>query len=164
VLRVEWKLSAETPGKGPRIRAAEVTAEERAADEWVTTSVREALPTIREIAKNWGNTVTALTALFGFGTLISGDKTVRALQLDWRITYGCLTIIALCAGAAAVVAAALAAQATITEVSPDLADRVAQRRRRIEQAIHRLRLSRWVAGVAVVAAVAATAVRWFGPV
>jgi hypothetical protein len=140
-----------------------VSAEERAADEWVETSVRQALPTIREIARNWGATVTALTALFGFGTLISGDETVRALQLYWRIAYGCLTITALCAGAIAVVLAALAAQATVTVVSPDLADRMAQRQLRMQQALRRLRVSRWVAGVAVVVAVAATAVRWFAP-
>lgn len=148
----------------PRVvGAADITAEQRDADLWVTEAAREALPRLRELAGQWAATVTTLTGLFGLGALISGDDAVRALDTRWRVAYGVLALVALTAAAVSILQASLAAQATVAEVGPDVSARVAERRERIQAVRRRLAISRWAAGVALVMAVLALAVRWYAP-
>lgn len=145
------------------VGAAPITPEQRDADEWVEAAAKETLPRIRDLAARWGATVTALTGLFGVGALISGDATVRALRLAWRIGYGCLALGALSAAAVSILAAALASQATVSRVGPDIHQRVDERERRIAGALVRLRWSRVTAAVALVLGMAALAIRWYAP-
>ena len=142
---------------------ATLTADQRAADQWVRETAADALPRIRELARQWGGTVTALTGLLGVGALASGDSAVRALSTGWRAVYAITGLAALACAAAAITWAALAGQATVTIVSADVRDRVEQRRSRVTRAVRQLRLSRAAAFAALVLGSAAVLVRWFAP-
>lgn len=142
---------------------ATLTDEQRAADKWVRESAQDALPRIRELARQWGGTVTALTGLFGVGALASGDAAVRALTTGWRVVYALTGLTALACAAAAITWAALAGQATVTIVSADVRDREEQRRSRVARAMRQLQLSRAAAAAALVLGAAAVVVRWFAP-
>lgn len=148
----------------PRVvGAVPVTPEQRDADEWVEEAIRETLARVRELAGKWGTTVTALTGLFGVGSLIDGDDAIRALPASWRIAYGVVSLAALVAAAGSITWAATAAQATVGLVGPDLAERTGEQARRTTAALGRLARSRIAAGAALTFGVVALAIRWYAP-
>lgn len=148
----------------PKVRPAKLTPEMRDADNWAELLIAEQLPRTRSLAAQWGATLGALTALFGAGTIIDADDSVRALHPEgWAILYGILTAAALVAAAIAIVLAALAAQGSVVEIPPDITERLELRQRLVADAQRNVQWSRRVAGLAVVVLVAAFGVRWYAP-
>lgn len=148
----------------PKVRPAKLTPEMRDADEWAEQLIAEQLPRTRALAAQWGTTLAALTALFGAGIVIDADDAVRALHpKGWAIAYGILTAAALLAAAIAILLAAQAAHGSLFTIPPDVAERVALRRRLVAEAQRNLRWSRRAAAVAVLLLIASFGVRWYAP-
>jgi hypothetical protein len=146
------------------VRGVDLNPEQAAADRWVRQAYDERLATTRDLARQWGATVTALTGLFGLGALAGADTAVRALDGGWRVAYGACALVAVGAAALSITLAALASQATFTSVGPTAEDRLDAFEDRVRGARIGLRRSRVAALVALLAAVASIAVRWYAPV
>jgi hypothetical protein len=148
----------------PVIRAStSISLEELAADEWAEASIRERLPRVRAVATAWGATVTAITALFGVGTIAGSDTVVTKLSKPWGVLYGVLVGGALMAAAISLLFASLAAQFRRTEISPGIASRQGLHERIFQDTVRDLRRSRLAAGLAILLLVLAMSVRWYGP-
>ena len=147
----------------PKVLPAKLTPEMRDADEWAEQLIAEQLPRTRALAAQWGATLAALTALLGVGTIIDADDAVRALDPGWGIAYGILTAAALLAAAIAILLAAEAAHGSLSTIPPDVAERVALRRRLVAEAQRNLEWSRRAAAVAALLLIASFGVRWYAP-
>jgi hypothetical protein len=141
-----------------------LTSLERAADELVEQGIAERLPRARKLAEQWGTTATALTALFGTGTVLGADDAVRALALPWSGVYGLLVGLALLCAAGSIVLAASGAQQQVVDAPEDLTARVKLVDALTDSVLKRLLYSKWASGLAIVFLMASFAVRWFGPV
>lgn len=137
---------------------------EQAAYDWGQQAVKDRLPNTRALAEKWGTTVSALTALFGTGTILSSDTVVRSLVSPWGVRYGIAACLALILSAAAIWCASRAAQATVGDIGPGAAERLVLYEKRLKNSVRSLHISRWCAGIAVLFLLASLAIRWYAPV
>jgi len=147
----------------PKLRYVQLTPQQRDADLWAEQILRERLPRTRELAKEWGATVAAVTALFGTGTVIDADAAVRALLRGWAAAYGVLVCLAILAAGGAILFASSAAQARLTVIPPGATERVATREQLVTLSLRDLRVSRWLAAAALLLLIASFGVRWYAP-
>jgi hypothetical protein len=153
------------PTPTPRLRAAELSEAERDADTWARTIIDARLARMRELATQWGATISALTALFGTGVIIDADDAVRALDpAAWSIAYGALAGLALGLAAFAIYAASSAAQAQVVSIPPGAPERLRLQNELVSTAVSRLRRSRILGALAIIVLLASFAVRWYAPV
>jgi hypothetical protein len=149
----------------PRLTPAHLSDAERDADVWARTIIEGRLARMRELATQWGATVTALTALFGIGTVIDADDPVRALDPPgWGVLYGVLAGLAVLLAGGALYKAAKAAQAQVRAVPPDVQGRLRLQDDLLRASVGSLRWSRILALLALVALIGSFAVRWYAPV
>lgn len=150
-----------TQGK-PRVQGVSVNPEDFAVDDWAEAALRDRLPRLRAMAGEWQKTVGTVTGLFGAGALFNADTAVRALDGSSKTIFAVIAVSAFLAAAASIVLASLASQSRLAEIPPD----VTARRRLQDEAFtytrRRLKWSRQLAGVAVVALLASFLIRWLG--
>ena len=148
-----------------KIRRAQLTPALRDADIWAEQVVRERLPRTRELAQQWGATVTALTSLLGAGTIISSDDVVRSLDPPaWSMLYGVLVGFSLVSAAVSILLASLAGQASWAVIRPGVRERLALYEELVTRARNQLWWSRVLAAISLVLLIISFAVRWFAPV
>jgi hypothetical protein len=148
---------------GPlKAQAIELSPEQRMASAWIDQNIHDRLPNIRELATQWGATVTAITALLGAGTIISSDDVVAPTVSSTfgAVSYGLLVLIALICASASILQASLASQRKETTIPASLESRVELLHRTIERAEKALRSSRIFAAVAGTLIVLALIARW----
>jgi len=136
--------------------------EDLAAEEWAEAAIRERLPRLRAMATEWQKTVATVAGLFGAGTLFNADTAVRALGWIGKTGFAVLAVVAFLAASGSIVLASLASQTRLVEIPPDVVSRRRLRDQEFEEARLRLRWSRLLAGVAVVALLGSFLFRWFG--
>lgn len=137
---------------------------EQAAFEWGQQAVKDRLPNTRALAEKWGTTVSTVTALFGTGTILSSDTMVRSLVSPWEMWYGIAAGLALILSATAIWRASRAAQATIGDIPAGAEERLLLYKRRLDDSVRNLHISRWCAGIAVLLLLATLCIRWYAPV
>jgi len=145
------------------IGPADVTPEEVLADAWAEESIDERLPRIRTVATAWGAAVTAITALFGLGTLAGADAVVTKLKDPWNVLFGLAALGAILCAAFALYFSSRAAQPARIVVPIDIGGRMRLPTQAFEAAVDDLKLSRWFAGVAVILLCICIGVRWYAP-
>lgn len=152
-----------TTPRQPRILgAATITPAELDADQWAVSSVRERIPRVRAVATAWGATVTAITGLFGLGTLAGADAVVSRLHSPWSGLFGALSLGSILAAAISLLFASWAAQPSRLTIPVDAAQRALLHDQTFDKAVERLGVSRICAGAAVVLLFLCLLVRWYG--
>lgn len=152
----------EVPIAGVRVVGVPTEPGDSDADQWAQSAVDERLPRLRASAAEWQKTVGTVAGLFGAGTLLNADTTVRGLPQDARNLFVATAFIAFTAVAASIVLASLAAQPRIVEIPADIAGRQQAQDAAFAYTRGRLRASRWFAGAALVTLLFSFAVRWYG--
>ena len=153
-----------TGKQSARVRVKGVSTEpgDSDADEWAEASLADRLPRLRASAAEWQKTVGTVAGLFGAGTLLNADATVRALSQNARDLFTVTAFAAFITVAASIVLASLAAQPRTIEIPADIAGRREAQTAAFAYTRSRLRASRWCAGAAMITLLASFAVRWYG--
>jgi len=149
----------------PRVAgAAPLSRDEIAADRWAEAVVSERGANLRVLATSWGATVSAITGLFGLGTLADADAVVQSLRDGfWPVAFGILVTSSVAAAAGSLYFASHAAQAQIIRVPAGVQERLRLRDASFDEALTSVGRSRKLALAALVLLALCTAVRWYAP-
>lgn len=146
----------------PRVRGASLAPGDLDSDEWAEDAIRDRLPRLRTMATEWQKTVGTVAGLLGIGALFNADAAVRVLGEISRIAFAVLAVCAFLAASGSIVLASLASQSRVLQVTPDVRSRRDLQESAFTYTRDRLKWSRQLAGVAVVALLGSFLVRWFG--